>query len=183
MTKAIKKKTCKPCGELFTPFMPLQKECSPTCALVAVREKAAKKEKKDFNAETRRMKEKIKTLTEYLNDAQKQFNKFIRLRDKRESCISCGRNHGGQYHAGHYRTTKAASQLRFNEDNCHKQCSVCNNHHSGNITEYRINLVKKIGQWRVEQLENNNQLADWTKEKAIEIKKEYRAKWKSLESG
>ena len=177
-----KQKTCKPCGIDFTPQRPLQKYCSYPCALVGEREKAEKRAKKAFNAETRKMKEKAKTLTEYLNDAQKEFNKFIRIRDHRKPCVSCGRYHSGQYHAGHYRTTKAAPQLRFNEDNCHKQCSVCNNHHSGNITEYRINLVKRIGQWRVEQLENNNQLADWTKEKALEIKKEYREKWKELEN-
>jgi len=178
----MKDKLCKPCNEMFTPDRPLQKVCSYKCALVAEREKTAIRHKKEFKAETKRMKEKIKTLTEYLNDAQKEFNKFIRIRDGKDNCISCGRNHTGQYHAGHYRTTAAASQLRFNEDNVHKQCSACNNHRSGNITEYRINLVKKIGRWRVEELENNNQLADWTKEKAIEIKKEYREKWKELET-
>ena len=177
----MKDKLCKPCNEMFTPDRPLQKVCSYKCALVAEREKTAIRHKKEFKAETKRMKEKIKTLTEYLNDAQKEFNKFIRIRDGKDNCISCGRNHAGQYHCGHYRTVRAASQLRFNEDNCHKQCSACNNHKSGNITEYRINLVKKIGRWRVEELENNNQLADWTKEKAIEIKKEYREKWKALE--
>ena len=177
----MKDKLCKPCDEMFTPDRPLQKVCSYKCALVAEREKTAIRHKKEFRAETKRLKEKIKTLTEYLNDAQKEFNKFIRLRDITKPCISCGRHHGGQYHAGHYRTTGAASQLRFNENNCHKQCSPCNNHKSGNIVEYRTNLIKRIGQWQVEELENNNQLADWTKEKAIEIKKEYRAKWKALE--
>jgi hypothetical protein len=40
----------------------------------------------------------------------------------------------------------------------HKQCSVCNAHLSGNITEYRINLVKLIGADRVERIENDNQI-------------------------
>ena len=179
----MKDKLCKPCNEMFTPDRPLQKVCSYKCALVAEREKTAIRHKKEFKAETKRMKEKIKTLTEYLNDAQKEFNKYIRIRDKNKPCISCTTSRpSNQYHAGHYRTTKAASQLRFNEDNCHRQCSQCNNSKSGNVVEYRINLVKKIGRWRVEELENNNQLADWTKEKAIEIKKEYREKWKELET-
>ena len=174
--KVIKDKKCRQCKEYFQPSSSTQIVCRWSCA----RDYAREKEQKKFNAETRKMKEKIKTLTEHLNDAQKEFNKYIRLRDESQPCISCQRSHDGQYHAGHYRTTAAATQLRFNEDNCHKQCSVCNNHKSGNVTEYRINLVKKIGQWKVEELECNNQLADWTIEKAIEIKKQYRDKIKQF---
>jgi hypothetical protein len=43
--------------------------------------------------------------------------------------------------------------LRFNTYNCHKQCAPCNNHLSGNLVEYRANLINKIGQARVDWLE------------------------------
>ena len=37
----------------------------------------------------------------------------------------------------------AMPSLRFNTHNVHKQCSACNNHLSGNMIEYRINLIAK----------------------------------------
>lgn len=50
-------------------------------------------------------------------------------------CISCGTtNPNIQYAAGHFRTTKAAGNLRFNEDNVHTQCNYrCNSVLAGNI--------------------------------------------------
>ena len=113
--------------------------------------------------------------------AQTAFNKFIRLRDEKESCISCQNHHKGQYHAGHYKTTAARSDLRFNEDNCHKQCSACNNHLSGNIEHYRPNLIKKIGIKRVEALEVQ-EIIKWDCEMYSEIEAKYKAKLKELEA-
>ena len=78
--------------------------------------------------------------------AQAEFNKFIRLRDAHLPCISCQRFHEGRYDAGHYLSIGAHPEHRFNEDNCHKQCHWnCNIQQSGNIKNYRIELVKKIG--------------------------------------
>ena len=85
-------------------------------------------------------------------EAQKAFNAYIRKRDEKEPCISCQRHHSGQYHAGHFKTTAARPDLRFNEDNCHKQCAPCNNHLSGNVGEYIVHLINKIGQDRFDAL-------------------------------
>lgn len=112
--------------------------------------------------------------------AQKAFNAYIRQRDEKEPCISCQRHHKGQYHAGHYRTVGAAKQLRFDEDNCHKQCAPCNNHLSGNLTEYRINLIKKIGLKAVELLDNNNEVKRYSIEEYKTIEQHYKAKLKEL---
>lgn len=112
--------------------------------------------------------------------AQKAFNAYIRQRDDKEPCISCQRHHDGQYHAGHYRTVGAAKQLRFNEDNCHKQCAPCNNHLSGNLTEYRINLIKKIGLEKVEDLESNSEIKRYSIEEYQTIEKRYKDKLKAL---
>ena len=131
--------------------------------------------------ERKAKKEKVKTLSEWLKDAQYWFNRYIRLRDKDEPCISCQRHHDGQYHAGHYRTTKAASQLRFNEDNCHKQCAPCNNHLSGNIGEYRINLIKKIGIDKVDDIESNQDARRYTIDECKELIATYKRKCKELE--
>tara|TARA_Y100000782_G_scaffold86140_1_gene93531 strand:+ start:96 stop:662 length:567 start_codon:yes stop_codon:yes gene_type:complete len=126
-------------------------------------------------------KEKVKTKGQHLRDAQSEFNKYIRLRDAKEPCISCGRFHTGQYHAGHYLTVGAKPELRFEEDNCHKQCAPCNNHLSGNLVLYRVNLINKIGLERVEWLEGPHELPNWTIEQIQEIKKHYRRKWQELE--
>ncbi|WP_258530002.1 recombination protein NinG [Pseudomonas aeruginosa] len=64
-----------------------------------------------------------------------------------------GAFHDGQYHAGHYRSVGSHPELRFDEDNVHKQCAPCNNHKSGDVVNYRINLVAKIGAAAVARLE------------------------------
>ncbi len=110
---------------------------------------------------------------------QRVFNDWIRARDG-NICISCGSTTAISYHAGHYRTTKAASQLRFNEDNCHSQCAACNVHHSGAIGPYRISLIAKIGIQRVEALESNHQAHQYTREELECIRARYRALLRAL---
>lgn len=182
MTSQPKKRKCKnpncDVEPMFIPQRPLQRACSFKCALAV--ETIRNKEKAEKAIQNQR-KENLKTLTDHLNDAQKEFNKFIRLRDRDMPCISCDRYHKGQNHAGHYRTVKAASQLRFNESNCHSQCSPCNNHLSGNIVEYRINLEKKIGSEELARIENDNSVHRYTIEEAKQIKSTYRKKWQELE--
>lgn len=160
-------KKCKSCKRPFNARNSLQQVCSPQCALAMVKQQKVK----EFKAETRKRKQALKGKAEYMKEAQAAFNAFVRIRDHNLPCISCQRHHQGQYHAGHYRTTKAASQLRFNLFNVHKQCSVCNNHLSGAITEYRINLCKKIGVERVEWIEHNQDEARYS----IEYLKRLRA--------
>lgn len=142
-----------------------------------LKEKTFKIVKKKDNAKKKKFRDNDKPLR--LKEAQKAFNAFIRKRDDKDPCISCGRHHQGQYHAGHYKTTKARSDIRFNEDNCHKQCSVCNNHLSGNIDEYKPNLIKKIGEERFNKLLKVNIVSYSCEDlKAIELK--YKDKLKEL---
>jgi hypothetical protein len=124
----------------------------------------------------------IKPKSEYVKEAQTAFNSYIRERDKDLPCISCQRNHSGQYHAGHYRTTKAAPELRFNESNVHKQCSVCNNHLSGNILEYRINLINHLGIEVVEWIEGKHEPKKYSIDDLKSIKEEYKLKLKELKT-
>jgi len=118
----------------------------------------------------------------WIKKAQTAFNAFIRAEDEKEPCISCQRFHDGQYHAGHYRTVGGHGELRFEEDNCHKQCSVCNNHLSGNIADYRINLVKKIGLSRVEWLEGPHDPKKYSIEDLKDIEATYKNKLKELKA-
>ena len=177
--KAIKPKKCKTCGSLFEPRASTQVVCSWQCAAAFT----AKEKEKRCRKEYWEKKQELKSRRDWLNEAQTAFNAYIRLRDDKLPCVSCGRHHTGQYHAGHYRSVAAASQLRFNEDNVHKQCMPCNTHKSGNAVEYRINLVKRIGLERVEWLENNNDVIKWTIEEAKQIKELYNSKLKLIRKG
>ena len=186
--KPPKQHKCKECGEYYTKFRSTQQVCSVKCAMAMGKRKAEEKRKKLEKADrleaSRRMrerKEKLKSRPDWLKDLQRVFNEFIRLRDADLPCISCGRYHQGQWHAGHYRSVGACPELRFNEDNVHKQCSACNNHLSGNILEYRLGLIEKIGLERVEFLERKDHPPLKLSEEEIkELIKVYRAKVREL---
>ncbi len=124
----------------------------------------------------------LKTRTHWLREAQAAFNAFIRARDAAEPCISCGRFHTGSYDAGHYRSVGAQPALRFDENNVHKQCVPCNQHKGGNIVEYRIRLIQKIGAEAVALLEIEHEPARYSIEDAQRIKAVYKAKLKALQS-
>jgi hypothetical protein len=178
--KPLKKKRCRECKAEFMPFRPLQHACSPDCALNLARKKGAAKQRKQL-VEGR---EKLKTLTDYKNEAQTAFNKFIRARDG-NVCITCGTtNPNIQYAAGHYRTVKAASQHRYNEDNVHTQCNyACNSVKAGNIAAYRPALINKIGLERVLAIENNNSEIKYTVEELKQIKTKYNKLTRELKKG
>lgn len=168
---------CKVCRVEYKKWRMTQKVCgSVECAAEYARQVREKEERKELRAR----KEKLKTRTQWLKEAQIEFNRYIRERDRDLPCISCGRFHGGSYDAGHYRSVGAAPQLRFDEDNCHKQCVPCNQHKSGNAIEYRRGLVERIGLQRVAILEANSETIRWTIEDAKRIKAEYKAKTAEL---
>lgn len=93
-----------------------------------------------------------KSVPQLIKIATVHFNKFIRERDKDKPCISCGKFKSLQ--AGHYLSAGHHANLRFNELNTNGQCAGCNLFLSGNLINYRINLVKKIGLEKVEFLES-----------------------------
>jgi hypothetical protein len=143
-----------------------------------IAEKAIVRKKK---AQTKVMREKIKTLSDYAKETQTIFNRYIRLRDAGKGCISCLTTKPNiQYHAGHYRSVGAAPQLRFHELNVWLQCSSCNNHKSGNSIEYRINLIKRIGIDKVEWLECQNKPIKYTVLELIDLKENYKQRIKEL---
>jgi hypothetical protein len=135
---------------------------------------------KQVRKEYRSAKQKMKSRADWLREAQAAFNRYIRLRDHDKPCISCGRQHQGQWHAGHYRSVGACPELRFEEANVHKQCAPCNDHLSGNIVEYRRCLIERIGIDQVEWLEGNHEAKKYTIEEIRAIKAEYTHKSKEL---
>jgi hypothetical protein len=179
--KQLNPKKCKSCGEIFKPFSSLAKVCSMACSLDYVGKENQKKERKESVKQKREFRLNDKSFQRA--KAQAKFNEYIRLRDKDLGCISCDKpaDWSGQWHAGHYKTTAARPDLRFNEDNCHKQCSVCNNYLSGNLAVYRINLMQRIGLDNVLVLEMDTEKPKkYTTEHYRNIHKEYQQKIKAM---
>lgn len=178
---------CKHCKQKLEPG---QRVLHPGCIDDFAVEEAARIERKKAKealaaakverAEIKRRKEKSLTLSQRKARAQVQVNAYVRLRDADLPCISCGRFHQGQWHAGHYRSRGAASNLALDPRNIHKQCQPCNNHLHGNAIAYRAGLIERYGVEYVEALESDNDSRHLTAEEIDAIRDEYRAKTKEL---
>jgi len=159
-------KKCKICEEPFTPIHnTTQRVCGPPCAIIDGNNTRKKKAEK---AHTER-KKALKTTADWMKEAQTAFNRYIRARDAGKPCISSGRPisnqnllTGSRVDAGHYRSRGAAPHLRFNVFNCHAQSVKDNRHLSGNIVEYRMGLIDRIGLDRVERLEQDHSSRKYT---------------------
>lgn len=176
-------KKCKECGKLFVPGRLFQIWCGPDCA-VELAKKIRGKEKKN---ELKQKREAIKRRSEWEAEAQAEFNKFIRERDHDNPCICCGSFGedenwltGGKWDAGHFLSVGAHPELRFVEDNCHKQLKSCNAGSSKYARKgrtvsagYEIGIVAKIGQERVDWLKGPHEQKKHTIEELKEIKKKY----------
>lgn len=171
--------TCKHCKEKFEPIKKGQKYClKDECIEVWVQEV----KEKNWKAKKKRMKEDLKTVTDYTRDAQKIVNQYIRLRDKDLDCISCGADLDARNtNAGHHFSANGFPNTRFNEDNIHNQCVYCNQHNSGNLLEYRKGLIDKIGQERYDKLEaESKEKKSYTKEELKNIIKKFKEKCRLL---
>lgn len=183
--KQPKAKKCKvaTCGATFIPARLGQSVCSPACAIIDAprhQEKARKSLAQVERKEIKVRKEKLKGRADHLREAQQAFNEWVRLRDADLPCVSCGRHHDGQYHAGHWRSVGANPELRFEPLNVWKQCAPCNTHLSGNLVNYRISLIQLIGLEKVEWLEGPHEARKYTIDEIKAIKAEYRAKTREL---
>jgi len=176
---------CKNCHINFKPTQFLQKFCrtNDECLLKEALYLLDKKKKADLkkrNKETVEKKKSLMTLSDWIKIAQTNFNYFIRLRDKGSVCISCQKP-AKKENAGHYFNANNHYNVRFNEDNVHKQCEYCNTSLSGNLIPYRKYLIMKIGVERFEKLEEIAYLTrKFTIEEVKEINEIYKQKAKEL---
>lgn len=181
--KPRKPKKCKACGILFTPERSFQVVCDYRCGLAYNKAKAIESAKKIKNKKDREAKERIKTRSDWMGEAQASFNAYIRERDRDKPCISCGTTGNVQYAAGHYRSIGSCPELRFNEFNVHKQCNMnCNKALSGNSIKYRIHLIEKIGVEMVDWIEGPHESRHYTIDDLKRIKAEYKEKLKELKA-
>jgi ribosomal protein S26 len=168
---------CKNCKEKFEPIRFNQKYClNDECLRVFV----AETKEKQWKQTKTRMKAELETVQDLVKAAQLVFNKYIRERDKNELCISC-KQKPKKVNAGHFWNANNHWNVRFDEDNVHVQCERCNSYLSGNLLEYRTNLISKIGAERFNQLEARARVTrKFTKDELKELIKKYKKMYNEL---
>jgi hypothetical protein len=169
---------CKNCKEKFEPKTFLQKYCfKDECMKVFVE----KTKEKAWKEKKQKMQQDLETVQDYIKMAQIIFNKYIRLRDKGQVCISCQKKPLKE-NAGHFFNANNHYNVRFDERNVHLQCEHCNTYLSGNLIEYQRNLIHKIGIENYQQLEAEaRKTRKFTKDELKEIMAEYKKKIKEIE--
>lgn len=187
-------RNCKVCKTRFKPEKIYQWWCNEEhrieYAVLVMKDKRRRDEASELKRRREKEREERKELkvrkinaqpkTYWIKQAQQAVNAFVRARDSNLPCVSCGTTSAAQWDAGHYRTTAAAPQFRFDPRQIHKQCSVCNQHKSGNIVPYRVELIKRIGIETVEAIENNHERRSYTVEELKGIRDYYRLELKQL---
>ncbi|CAM3707222.1 recombination protein NinG [Yersinia entomophaga] len=194
IAKLPKSRNCKVCKTRFKPAAIYEWWCCEEhkieYAVLVMKERRKQNYDNEIKQRQERQKEDRKQLkvrrinaqpkTYWIKQAQQAVNAFVRARDSSLPCVSCGTHLAAQWDAGHYRTTAAAPQFRFDPRQIHKQCSVCNQHKSGNIVPYRVELIKRIGIKTVEAIENNHERRSYTVEELKGIRDYYRLELKRL---
>lgn len=172
------------CGEMFTPARQMQKACGPKCASMMVehlKARTAEKAAREDRKQTRAQLEAMKPRSYWVKRAQAAVNAWVRLRDAGKPCISCGTLTADAWHAGHFYSTAARPDLRFDPANIHRQCAQCNLFLSGNLIAYRMNLPARIGQEELDRLDGLPTAERATVAVLREIEATYRRKANELE--
>ncbi len=141
--------------------------------------KVEKRAKATIRRKNKEQREKLKSISRLIQETRVPFQKWIRLRDANEGCISCETTSAKIWHAGHYFKAELFTGLIFNEMNCNKQCEKCNTFLDGNESGYRKGLVKKYGEEAVQELEviaDSLRKHKYSREELKEIKTEYQKK-------
>ena len=181
-------KLCKVCKTKFTPMLSTARVCSPFCALTlarSVRGKAEKVAQVKERREDKVKREKLKSRSDWIREAQTSLNAWVRARDAGQPCICCGRfssgaTTGGDWDAGHYRSRGSAPHLRFDERNVHAQLKQCNRYDSGNVVGYRMGLIAKLGLEAVEALEADQRPRKYSIDELKAIKADYAQRVREL---
>lgn len=170
-------KICVVCKDPFKQiYSTTQKVCSHKCAIILSRIPKKTKEEKERK---KIMIENTTTIPQLIKKLEFEFNRFIRIRDLGNECISCNKklNDIRDFHAGHYYSAGHHSNIRFNEKNVHGQCIECNTHLHGNLIKYRSKLKNKIGEQDLHDLDEIAYLTKkWNRDELIKLFKIYKLK-------
>lgn len=187
---SVKLKSCCHCKTKFAPVRPLQKVCSPICALEITRtdrnriEKVRKSIERKADAVKR---DKLKSRSDWAREAQAAVNRYVRLRDMAQGrgCVTCGahpaQKRGGTMDAGHFRSVGSAPHLRYYLPQIALQCVTCNRHQGGRALDFRRALVERHGATWVEALESMQGLAKFDIDYLSRLKRIFTKKARRVE--
>ena len=181
-------KKCK-CGSEFEPInYPGSKikttKCVP-CLIKKGRELKDRQIKKQLQEAHKQLKTIVRNNDKKTRTrATREFcHSYIRARDRKLACISCGATIIGSGHASHYFDSGQFSAIRYDEQNIHRSCEQCNTHGHGNKTGYRAGLIERYGIGYVNQLEAKKDLGrnkKWSIEELLQLENYYKLKIKQV---
>lgn len=179
--KKRKPKTCRNCKVEFMPHTSLQVVCGIKCSIEYSNTKIKEKALKTARKEKKQGLENLMTHSQWKQKLQTYFNTFIRLRDIKKGCVSCGTSlENRKFDAGHYYPTTYEG-LRFDERNVHGQCVTCNQHKHSNTHEYRKRIINRISPEDLKWLdENRNRKLDLITPEVKDLIEVYKQKIKNL---
>lgn len=172
---SIRLKNCRNCKRdlPINSFTSTQaRYCIPCKRIVALQKDNDRKMKRLERLKSRvkkvTKKKTQRTLPQDKKFTQKIVNRYIRWRDEYSPCIS---DKGKTEDAGHFIAQGSSGFLRYHPDNIHGQCRSCNQYKHGNLINYRIGLVERVGEERVKWLEaNREKLHKYTREQLEAIR-------------
>lgn len=109
------------------------------------REQKEKSARKQSTLEKSVMKEKLKTLSEYKADLQKEINTLVREIDKGHLCISSRKPLNSKFDAGHFYSRGSNPAISFNLMNIYGQSVHSNQHLSGDQINFLEGLEIDFG--------------------------------------
>ena len=130
----------------------------PLLRRTPLRANPKKKEKTKFERTEVAVKRPVENKKKHTDELDKVFQFYVRLRDAMPGgacrCISCGRVVPfDKIQAGHFRSRKHMS-TRWSEYNVNGECFSCNCIDGDHLLDYRRNLIRKIGEQRVQWIES-----------------------------
>lgn len=141
----MKFKKCKVCQVYFTPLQFAQAVCNYKCAIIHSKNLKEQKEAREWKVNKAILKNKLKTLSDYAKELQKEVNTIVRLIDKGTQCISTLKPLNDKYDAGHFYSVGSNPALRFHLDNIHAQSVYANQYLSGDQINYINGLIEVYG--------------------------------------
>jgi len=193
MQRAKSRRCAAPgCHTRFEPDRPFIRHCSDDCgaALGILRiEKAKAAKAKAERKVDKAKKDGMKRRADWIADAQKAFNAWVRARDiaAGHGCIDCGKpfepmKPGGSIDAGHYLARGGSPHLKFDERNCFAQRKNCNRPGGTTREAFRKGVEARIGTEALEALESDQESRDMSIDDLKEIIAKYRGKLKEVKA-
>ena len=178
-SEQLKKRAFKVCTEckvdlpikrFQTPGTRICKQCK---AFLRLKKQGEMQQRSIERLKTKKQKKKVvMSIANLKKKVQRVVNKYVRDRDEKSPCISCNKR---PEQAGHYLAQGSTGALRYNLDNIHGQCRNCNVWKHGNLLEYRLGLIERIGIKRVEALEEHRkEVKKWDREELNELLERYK---------